>query len=89
MMRSQSANVTFATYSGLRVPKQAVRVDEGQPGVFVLENTAEKWKPVEILYDNGETYIVALDRSSTANLWPGDEIIIDEKDVYNGKVVLQ
>lgn len=89
MMRSQSANVTFATYSGLRVPKQAVRVDEGQPGVFVLENTAEKWKPVEILYDNGETYIVALDRSSTSNLWPGDEIIIDEKDVYNGKVVLQ
>ncbi|MBQ7254746.1 MAG: hypothetical protein IJS31_00645 [Oscillospiraceae bacterium] len=89
MLRWQSANLVFATYSGLRVPKEAVRVIDGETGVYILENTSVRFKPIEILYDNGETYIVTLDRTSTSNLWPGDAIILDEKDIYSGKVVLQ
>ena len=45
------------------------------------------WKYVNILHDNGESYVVELDKSSTDNLWPGDEIIVDARDLYDGKVV--
>ena len=90
MMRSQSADVVLQTYQGLRVPKEAVRVrEDGAVGVFILETTDAKWKPVNILYDSGENYIVKLDKSSTGHLWPGDEILVDTKDLYDGKVVLQ
>lgn len=87
LLRQQSAEVVFATYSGLRVPKDAVRVENSQTGVYILEGTLAKWKPITILHDNGESYVVALDRSSTNNLWPGDELIINAKNLYDGKVV--
>ncbi len=86
-LREQSAQVIFSTYHGLRVPKSAVRYEDGSAGVFIVESTYAKWKKVEILYDAGESYVVKLDKSSTANLWPGDEVIVATGDVYNGKVV--
>ena len=89
-MRRQSADIVFETYEGLRVPKSAVHVNEdGTVGVYVLETTSVRFKPVQILYEGDESYIVAQDQTSTANLWPGDEMIQNEKEIYNGKVVLQ
>ena len=32
-------------------------------------------------------YVVELDKSSTQNLWPGDEIIVGARNLYDGKVV--
>ena len=87
LLRQQSAEVVFASYSGLRVPKSAVRVENGQTGVYILEGTLAKWKPITILHDTGESYVVEKDTSSTNNLWPGDELIINAKNLYDGKVV--
>lgn len=88
LLRDQTANIVFRAYTGLRVPKDALRVDEaGNTGVFVLESAKAKWKKVQIAYDNGESYVVALDKNSTNNLWPGDEIIVGVKNLYDGKVV--
>ena len=88
--RTQSADLIFADKSGLRVPKIAIYVnDEGESGVYVLEGAEAKWKTVEVLYDNGESYIVKLDQSSTKNLWPEDEIILTTEDIFSGKVMVQ
>ena len=87
LLRQQSAEIVFTSYSGLRVPKSAVRVENGQTGVYILEGTLAKWKPITILHDTGESYVVMLDTSSTNNLWPGDELIINAKNLYDGKVV--
>ena len=87
LLRQQSAEIVFTSYSGLRVPKSAVRVENGQTGVYILEGTLAKWKPITILHDTGESYVAALDTSSTNNLWPGDELIINAKNLYDGKVV--
>lgn len=88
LLRQQSADVVFTSYAGLRVPKEAIRVNENaQAGVYVLEGNNAVWKSVNILYDNGESYVVELDKTSTAHLWPGDEIIVEAKNLYDGKVV--
>ena len=87
LLRQQSAEIVFTSYAGLRVPKSAVRVENGQTGVYILEGTLAKWKPITILHDTGESYVVTLDTSSTNNLWPGDELIINAKNLYDGKVV--
>lgn len=87
LLRQQSAEIVFSSYSGLRVPKQAIRVKDKQAGVYVVEGRAAAWKNVQILHDNGESYVVALDKSSTNNLWPGDEIILGGRGLYEGKVV--
>lgn len=88
LLRQQSADIVFTSYRGLRVPKTAIRVnDRMEPGVYVLEGSAAVWKTISILYDNGESYVVELDKTSTDNLWPGDEIIVDGRNLYDGKVV--
>lgn len=88
LLRQQSADVVFASYAGLRVPKEAVHVDKNsQPGVYVLEGATAVWKDITILHDNGESYVVELDRTQTSNLWPGDEVIVSAKNLYDGKVV--
>ena len=57
--------------------------------VAVSEPPALACRNVNILYDNGESYVVELDKSSTDNLWPGDEIIVNAKNLYDGKVVTE
>jgi hypothetical protein len=45
LLRAQTADVTFSSYSGLRVPKDAVRVDkDGASGVYVVESARARWK---------------------------------------------
>ncbi|MBQ9968430.1 MAG: hypothetical protein IJO88_06895 [Oscillospiraceae bacterium] len=90
LLREQSADIVFTSYSGLRVPKEAIRVDENRrTGLYILEAGAAEWKYVELLHDNGESYVVKLDKSSTDELWPGDEIILTAEELYDGKVLLQ
>ena len=87
--RTQSADLVFSNLSGLRVPKTAIYVVEGKSGVYVLEGAEAKWKPIEILCDNGDSFIVKLDKTSTKNLWPEDEIILTTGEIYNGKVMVK
>ena len=82
-MRMQSAELILHEDTGVRVPKKAVRVDE-EGRVYVFSQTgmqAEK-KYIEIMHDLGEHYVVAGEK-----LRPGDVIIVNGKDIYDGKVV--
>ncbi len=88
-LRSQAADISWQTYTGLRVPKQAIYFDEStqQAGVFILEGAQSTWKSVKILHEVGDYYLVRQDQSDTNNLWPGDEIIITTEKLADGKVV--
>lgn len=88
LLRQQQADVVLQFHHGLRVPKEAMRKKDGQDGVYILETTSAQWKRVNILYDDGDSYVVELDKSATDNLWPGDEIIVNAKELYDGKVVI-
>ena len=72
------------------MPKSAIYVnDAGQSGVYILEGAEARWKDVHILHDNGDSFLVELDKTSTANLWPEDEIILTTEDIFEGKVMIQ
>ncbi len=87
-LRQQTADVIFQTSRGLRVPKQGLYTDEeGNAGVYVLQGATAAWKQVEIIRDNDDSYIVTLSQDSTDGLWPGDEIILTDEEIYDGKVV--
>lgn len=88
-LRTIKADIVFHAYSGLRVPKEAVCYSEesGSAGVYVLVSGKAVWKDIQLLYDNGDTYIAQLDQSTTSNLWPEDLILLDTEDLYDGKVV--
>ena len=85
-LRRQTVDIVFQTYSGLSVQPQALYYVDGEAGVYVLEGVRARFKPVNILYEYADGYVVELDKSSTDNLWPEDEIILTSDDIYNGKV---
>ena len=86
--RAQTAQLILETISGLQVPKTAIYVNgAGQSGVYILECAQARWKTVDILYDNGDSFLVRLDQTSTANLWPEDEIILTSDELFEGKVM--
>lgn len=96
MLRAQSAELILESFTGLRVPKNALRIGEdGQAGVFCRIGLQSYFKPVEILY-RGEDYclvepgtIEASTESQTTllTLRAGDEAIVSASELYNGKVV--
>lgn len=87
--RRLNASLIFHSYSGLRIPKEAVCYDNeaGTAGVYVLVNSKAVWKNVVLLHDVGDAYIAELDQSSTNNLWPQDQILLHTEGLYDGKVV--
>ncbi len=57
-MRKQEATVVIASYSGLKVPKSAVRMKDDTMGVYVLSNSTASYKTIEPLYEGEDYYIV-------------------------------
>lgn len=86
-MRRQTADIKFGSTEGLRVPKEALYVEDGQTGVYVLEGARADWKSVNILCEYGDDYLVEWDSSDTDFLWPKDEMIITAEELTDGKVI--
>ena len=86
-LRRQSADIIFSSYTGLRVPKQALYMVDGQAGVYVLEARARPLEPVEILYAYGDGLRCrAGSVQHGKGLWPGDDYP-DLDDIEDGKVM--
>ena len=59
----------------------------GSAATLLVLGAKAVWKDIQLLYDNGDTYIAALDQSSTSNLWPEDLILLDTQELFDGKLV--
>ncbi len=86
-IRKQSVEIICDEHSGIRVPKQAVRIKEnGSYCIYTLSGASAEEKEVEILYEDANYYIVQSTDSSLP-LRSGEEIITSTKGLYNGKIV--
>ena len=102
LLRHQNAQIIFDSYTGLRVPRSAVRIltetitdedgnelTEKTTGVYCLWGSAARFKPVDIVWQE-ESYILvtpAEGASSTRTLRAGDEAITAAVDLFDGKVI--
>ena len=110
LLRDQNAQVIFHSYDGIRVPSRAMRllevtVTDGEtgaertetvPGVYCMVGRIARFKPVEILYQGDDYYLVAPDQEamgwlevgpSIHTIRAGDEIIVTARELYDGKVI--
>ena len=87
-LRRQTVDLIKDQYTGIRIPKQALRVDEnGQNGVYCLVGIQAKFKEVNVIHEYGDYLIVEQNSDDAYSLHAGDEIIINAKDLYDGKVM--
>ena len=104
LLRQQSAQVVWDSTEGIRVPKEALRMEkvtvnsEGQrvteeaTGVYCVVGMEARFKPVEVLY-NGSSFLLVRANAPAdkekLRLRPGDEVIITANDLSDGKVIGQ
>ena len=84
-VREMYAEVVFGSASGVRVPKEALHVDDGGTFVYIISGLQAKQVYTEIEADLGEHYLVSINREK--GLVDGAEIITKGKNLFDGKVV--
>lgn len=86
-LRTSLVTVIVEEYTGYRVPLDALRVIDGQTGVFCLQGYVAKFVEVDVLWKGDTYYIVEADFKSQDGLFTNDYIIINTKGLTDGKVV--
>ena len=101
LLRRQTVELVFQSVTGVRVPKQTLRVAEqtvtdeetGEEstvqvtGVYTLVGEQVEFKPVTVL-EQGDTFVlVEAAGSGRAALQPGDVVVVAAEDLYDGKVI--
>ncbi len=85
--RNLRAEVVLKTYSGLRIPREALRVDGEQTGVYCQIDAQVKFKAVETIYETESYYLVAYDSTDTKGLLLYDEVVVSAKGLEDRKMI--
>lgn len=87
-VRKDSCRMIMETYTGFKVSSEALRVNNGETGVYVLSGQRVIFKPVEILYST-EDFSVITSKNKTGNkiLKAKDEVVIGGHDLFDGKIL--
>ncbi len=86
-LRSGAMTVVNGNYSGLKLPRKALRVVDSKTGVYVLSGMEIKFVEVEILYRDEETMICKLSNDNASGLRLYDEVVVKGKNLYDGKII--
>ena len=86
-MRTGPMTVVKKEYSGLKVPKSALRVVDSKRGVYVLTGMQIKFVKVNVLFSN-DSYMICEKQTDDENvLRLYDEVVTRGKNLYDGKIV--
>ncbi|MBQ3057524.1 MAG: hypothetical protein IJD00_01070 [Clostridia bacterium] len=85
-LRSGPMTVVSREYSGLKVPKRALRVVDGQKGVYIVKGMQAKFVPVEILYST-DNMMICKKNDADGQLRLYDQVIVKGRNLYDGKII--
>jgi hypothetical protein len=87
-MRQLSAEVVISDVAGIRVPREAIRLDDdGATYIFLQSGVRAERVNVEILYEFADGYLLRDGAETGAPLRSGSTIIVKANNLYDGKVV--
>ena len=92
-LRIEDVQIIVSETDGLRVSKDAVRVVDGVQGVYVLTGNIVTFKRLDVIY-TGDDYVISkkiYDTVKDDNNIPYvklyDEVIVEGKDLSDGKII--
>ena len=84
-LRVEEATIDFQTFSGIKVDRKVLRIENDELGVYVKFGAKVLFKKIEPIFET-EDYVLAKPNSSDDDyLELYDEIIVEGKDLYAGK----
>ena len=87
-IRSTPLTIVTEEYEGIRVSNSAVHYSEGVAGVYVVQGSLIKFKPIEIVYRT-KTFTICkkAEDGNTNSLSLYDEVVEKGKNLYDGKFI--
>jgi hypothetical protein len=90
-LRIQRVNITHRNVSGYRIPEEAVCEIGGNTGVYILKDGMASFRKIIVLYEGDGYFIVSPEKSNSGDYYiylePNDNIILNCKNMYEGKVI--
>lgn len=87
-MRTGAMTVINGEYSGLKVPKSALRVSNNQTGVFVISGMELKFVTAKVIYQTQDFVICEkADTNQNTQLRLYDKVVVKGKNLYDGKII--
>ena len=86
-MRSGPMTVVKREYSGLKIPKSALRVVDSKRGVYVLTGMQVKFVEVNVIYSADNYMLCEKQTEDDKSLRLYDDVIVKGKNLYDGKIV--
>lgn len=84
--RCEDIEIRKDSIDGFKVPFDAVHVNEDKKGVYVLIASEVKFREINILYSDDDYVLVEYDPENSKGIHLYDQIIIQGKDLEDGKV---
>lgn len=85
--RHESIQLVLNTYTGIQVPREALRQADGKWGVYCLDGSVARFKPVEWVYQTDDYYLVPAAGRPADGLYQYDKMILGAKNLANGQVM--
>ena len=82
-----TVDIVKNTYTGIKVPRQALHQQDGKWGVFCLNGAVNKFKAVEWVYEGEDYYIVKPAESASKGLYYYYKMVIKGKGLEDNKVI--
>lgn len=86
-LRKESAKIRIEEYSGYRVDNRAIRMVEGEKGVYILRGNIVEFRKIKVLYSEEAFSIVEKPESGQNYLKLYDEVVIEGTDLYDRKII--
>lgn len=90
LVRCQSVRMTVDSTSGIYVPKDCVKKQDGMRGVYILRGSVVHFRRIDILYEGSDYYLVKSGLEGDEEyqyLQINDLIILNGKQLFDGMVV--
>lgn len=86
-LRKSKVNIVLKTYNGFKVNKDAIRMNGDETGIYILTGAQIQFKPVNVLFAKDNYVIITADSDKNVSLIPGELVVIDGKNLFDGKMV--
>ncbi len=96
LLRHQLVELIYESHTGLRIPKMALRMQtstnsQGETtetlGVYVVSAGYAEFKPVNLVTESSEYYLVEPAKTGAGALRDGNEVIVNAVGLYHGKLL--
>lgn len=84
-IRISQCEILFSQYKGIKIPKESLRIIDGEMGVFVQFSKLVQFKKVSPIYQDDNYMILPLNGDSENQVELYDNVIVKGVNLYDGK----